>query len=76
MNEMDDDNQHEADDLADLKKEIEAMRSGTEERKTGIREWRRLKRTLQGSDGNGVMRSHVRPFILFIDNFNDICYAA
>jgi len=47
MSEMDDDNQHDADDLADLK-EIEAMRSGTEERKTGIRERRRLKRNCNG----------------------------
>jgi len=47
--------------MANLKEEIEAMRPGTEERKTGIREWRRLKRTLQRSDANGVIKSHVCP---------------
>ena len=30
--------------MANLKEEIEAMRPGTEERKTGIREWRELSR--------------------------------
>jgi len=49
--------------MANLKEEIEAMRPGTEERKTGIREWRRLKRTLQRSNENGVIKSHICPFI-------------
>ena len=61
--ELDDDDQHEVDDLADLKK-IEAMQSGTEERKMGIREWRRLKRIPQGSVENGVIRNYVRSLIL------------
>ena len=61
--ELDDDDQHEVDDLADLKKKIEAM-SGTEERKMGIREWRRLKRIPQGSVENGVIRNYVRSLIL------------
>jgi len=63
--ELDDDDQHEVDDLADLKKKIEAMQSGTEERKMGIREWRRLKRIPQGSVENGVIRNYVRSLILF-----------
>ena len=65
MGELDDDSQHEADSSANLKKEIEAMQSGTVERRIGVREWRRFERISQGSVGNGVMRSYVRPFILF-----------
>lgn len=58
--ELDDDEQHEADDMADLKRRIEAMEPGSEERKMGVREWRRLKRIPQGSVENGVIRSYVR----------------
>ncbi|KAF8889077.1 Lon protease C-terminal proteolytic domain-containing protein [Infundibulicybe gibba] len=57
--ELDDDEQHEADDLADLKRKIEAMEVGSEERKMGVREWRRLKRIPQGSVENGVIRSYL-----------------
>ncbi|KAJ7746882.1 ATP-dependent protease La [Mycena maculata] len=57
--ELDDDEQHEADDLADLKSRIEAMQPGSEERKMGVREWRRLKRIPQGSVENGVIRSYL-----------------
>ncbi|KAF7294422.1 Lon protease-like protein [Mycena kentingensis (nom. inval.)] len=57
--ELDDDEQHEADDLADLKRRISAMEPGSEERKMGIREWRRLKRIPQGSVENGVIRSYL-----------------
>ncbi|KAJ7493431.1 ATP-dependent protease La [Mycena galericulata] len=57
--ELDDDEQHEADDLADLKRRIEAMAPGSEERKMGVREWRRLKRIPQGSVENGVIRSYL-----------------
>lgn len=57
--ELDDDEQHEIDDLADLKKKIEAMEQGSEERKMGVREWRRLKRIPQGSVENGVIRSYL-----------------
>lgn len=57
--ELDDDEQHEADDMADLKRRIEAMEPGSEERKMGVREWRRLKRIPQGSVENGVIRSYV-----------------
>ncbi|KAF9528747.1 ATP-dependent protease La [Crepidotus variabilis] len=57
--ELDDDEQHEADDLADLKRRIEAMEPGSEERKMGVREWRRLKRIPPGSVENGVIRSYL-----------------
>ncbi|EPQ55832.1 ATP-dependent protease La [Gloeophyllum trabeum ATCC 11539] len=59
--ELDDDEQHEVEDMADLKKKIEAMEPGSEERKMGVREWRRLKRIPQGSVENGVIRTYVRP---------------
>ncbi|KZT23038.1 ATP-dependent protease La [Neolentinus lepideus HHB14362 ss-1] len=57
--ELDDDEQHEAEDLADIKKKIEAMEPGSEERKMGVREWRRLKRIPQGSVENGVIRTYL-----------------
>ncbi|KDR78343.1 hypothetical protein GALMADRAFT_138444 [Galerina marginata CBS 339.88] len=57
--ELDDDEQHEADDMADLKRRIEAMEPGSEERKMGVREWRRLKRIPAGSVENGVIRSYL-----------------
>jgi len=65
--ELDDDSQHEADNLANLKNKIEAMQFGME-RKIGIREWRRFKRIFQGSVGIGVMRSYAYPLVLFINN--------
>ena len=55
LSELDDDEQHEADDMADLKRRIEAMEPGSEERKMGVREWRRLKRIPAGSVENGVI---------------------
>ncbi|KAJ7270923.1 ATP-dependent protease La [Mycena rebaudengoi] len=57
--ELDDDEQQEADDMADLKRHIEAMEPGSEERKMGVREWRRLKRIPPGSVENGVIRSYL-----------------
>lgn len=50
--------------MADLKRKIEAMAHGSEERKMGVREWRRLKRIPPGSVENGVIRSYVsfQPF--------------
>jgi ATP-dependent Lon protease len=59
LNDLGDDEQAEADDLVDLKRRIEAMEQGSEERKVGVREWRRLKRIPQGSVENGVIRSYV-----------------
>jgi len=60
---LDDDDQHKVDDSADLRK-IEAIQSGIEERKVGIREWR-SKGISQGSVESGVIRSYVRPLVLF-----------
>jgi len=60
MSELDDDDQHKVDDSADLKK-IETIQSGTEERKVGMKEWRRLKRTPQGSVKNELCTPS-RPF--------------
>lgn len=60
--ELDEDEQADADDLADLRKKIEALDAGSEERKVGVREWRRLKRIPQGSVENGVIRTYVRLF--------------
>lgn len=57
--ELDEDEQADADDLADLRKKIEALDTGSEERKVGVREWRRLKRIPQGSVENGVIRTYV-----------------
>jgi len=62
--ELDDDDQHKVDDSADLKK-IETIQSGTEKRKVGMRERRKLKRIPQGSVKNGIIRSYVRPLVLF-----------
>ena len=59
VSELDDDEAHEASDLADIKAKIEAMTPGTEERKMGVREWRRLKRIPVGSVENGVVRTYV-----------------
>ena len=50
MSELDDD-QHKVDDSADLKK-TETIQSVIEERKVGMREWRRLKRIPHGSIKN------------------------
>jgi len=57
MSELDDDSEHEADNLADMKKKIEAVQFGTVEKKVGIRECRRFKRIFQGGIGDGVVRS-------------------
>ncbi|KAJ3516310.1 hypothetical protein NLJ89_g1201 [Agrocybe chaxingu] len=57
--ELDDDEQAEADDMAELRRKIEAMEAGSEERKMGVREWRRLKRIPAGSVENGVIRSYL-----------------
>lgn len=49
-------------ELAQLKEGIEAMEPGSEERKMGVREWRRLKRIPGGSVENGVLRSYVSTY--------------
>lgn len=57
--ELDDDDQQNADDMADIRRKIEAMEQGSEERKTAVREWKRLKRIPQGSVEYGVIRNYV-----------------
>ena len=52
---LDDNEQHNFDDLADLKRKIESMVNGLEECKMGIREWRWLKCIPAGSVENGVI---------------------
>lgn len=54
-----DDEDNDADDLAEIKHKIEAMEQGSEERKTGGAEYKRLKRIPQGSAENGVIRNYV-----------------
>jgi ATP-dependent Lon protease len=46
--------------LLAMKRKIEALSPGSEERKMGSREWKRLKRTPPGGAENGVIRSYVR----------------
>ena len=69
---LDEDDQHGANYLADLKKEIEVMESDTKERKMGIMEWRRLNRIRQGSVENSVIGSYVRLSFFFIDDSTHI----
>ena len=57
--ELDDNEQAEADETADIKRKIEAMAKGSEERKIAVREWRRLQRIPAGSVEHGVIRSYV-----------------
>ena len=47
------------DDMAEIKRRIEAMERGSEERKMAVREWRRLKRMPQQSADNAVVRNYV-----------------
>lgn len=58
--ELDDDEANEAEDMADIRRKIEATEVGSEERKMGVREWKRLKRIPQGSVEHGVIRNYVR----------------
>lgn len=45
--------------LADIRTKIEAMVPGSEERKMGLKEYRRLKRIPSGSMEHGVIRTYV-----------------
>ena len=56
---LDDDDQHDLSDLADLKAKIEALPPGSEVRRMGVKEWRRLKRIPAGSVENGVVRTYL-----------------
>lgn len=57
-----DDEAEDGDDLSDLKVKIEAMMLGSEERKMGVREYKRLKKIPPGSVENGVIRNYVHRF--------------
>ena len=64
--------------MAEIKAKIEAMAKDSEERKMGVREWRRLKRIPQGSVEHGVIRSYVglyplsphQPFLTILTSLN------
>ena len=57
--ELDDDDQTDADEMAQLRRKIEAMTKDSEERKVAVSEWRRLKRTPSGSAESAVIRTYV-----------------
>ncbi|KAI0696159.1 Lon protease C-terminal proteolytic domain-containing protein [Cytidiella melzeri] len=57
--ELDDDQQNEVDEMADVRAKIEAMAKDSEERKMAVREWKRLKRIPQGSVEYGVIRNYL-----------------
>ncbi|CCM03218.1 uncharacterized protein FIBRA_05342 [Fibroporia radiculosa] len=57
--ELDDDEQADAADMADIRAKIEAMAQDSEERKTAVREWRRLRRIPAGSVEHGVIRNYL-----------------
>ncbi|KAI9068824.1 ATP-dependent protease La [Trametes sanguinea] len=57
--ELDDPEQAEAEDMADIKQKIEAMAKDSEERKMAIREWKRLQRIPAGSVEHGVIRNYL-----------------
>ena len=53
------------DELAEVKRKISAMEVGSEERRVGVGEWRRLKRIPQQSAEYGVVRNYVRSCALY-----------
>lgn len=57
--ELDDNEQSEADDMAQVRAKIEAMAKDSEERKMAVREWKRLQRIPSGSVEHGVIRNYV-----------------
>lgn len=57
--ELDDNEQSEVEDMAEIRSKIEAMAKDSEERKMAVREWKRLQRIPSGSVEHGVIRSYV-----------------
>lgn len=58
------------DDLAEIRRRIEAMERNTDERKMAVREWRRLKRIPQQSAEYGVLRNYVSGLSLITSQFH------
>ncbi|KAI0717733.1 ATP-dependent protease La [Cerioporus squamosus] len=56
---LDDNEQSEADDMAEIRAKIEAMAKDSEERKMAVREWKRLQRIPAGSVEHGVIRNYL-----------------
>lgn len=65
VSELDDPEQAEAEDMADIKSKIEAMAKDSEERKMAVREWKRFQRIPAGSVEHGVIRNYVRRLLNF-----------
>ncbi|KAI1790585.1 ATP-dependent protease La [Ganoderma leucocontextum] len=59
VSELDDNEQSEVDDMAEIRSKIEAMTKDSEERKMAVREWKRLQRIPSGSVEHGVIRSYL-----------------
>ncbi|KAI8972556.1 ATP-dependent protease La [Trametes punicea] len=57
--ELDDPEQAEAEDMAEIKHKIEAMAKDSEERKVAVREWKRFQRIPAGSVEHGVIRNYL-----------------
>ncbi|KAH9929865.1 uncharacterized protein BXZ73DRAFT_47826 [Epithele typhae] len=57
--ELDDNEQSEADDMAEIKSKTEAMAKDSDERKMAVQEWKRLQRIPSGSVEHGVIRNYV-----------------
>lgn len=74
--ELDNDEQAEVEDMADIRAKIEAMAQGSEERKMAVREWRRLKRIPPGSVEQGVVRNYVCTFCLLFRFVSSDYYSA
>jgi ATP-dependent Lon protease len=56
---LDTDEAADADDLAQLRAQIEALAPGSEERRMAAREWKRMRRMQPSSVEAGVVRSYV-----------------
>ncbi|KAL1938944.1 hypothetical protein VTO73DRAFT_11097 [Trametes versicolor] len=59
VSELDDPEQAEAEDMADIRNKIEAMAKDSEERKMAVREWKRFQRIPAGSVEHGVIRNYL-----------------
>ena len=61
QSELDDNEQSEAEDMAEIRSKIEAMAKDSEERKMAVREWKRLQRIPSGGAEHSVIRNYVSP---------------